>query len=478
MLHENMTSLIRLAMLLMQKEIQSPNFSCNEIDVIVDSISPMKRIPQKSSISDELTPRSIALSCFGAMIMYIARKRCSESQENSPQLAFHYTSTCKIQRKLCQIESNNKEMFEKVQLSVPSFWNGYMPSDRTTPMKMNNSLREYLFHPSMYDVLSTFLIDASDTILPVGHLNHLNERTKERAIRLFSGIVILQHAKRQTLQSTSTVLIASSNIEQTIATKFFIIVAVLLNYAQEASGGDYKELIYVESLMGATVQFCDALQSFYQNYGDCDPNILVGCMESIRAMWSYYNSFCNEIGCCDLIDFIEARSSKDTNKIKQADRTDYLSGPTSTVFASSAIMYEFVRSYRCSFMACLETVFHFHQKKNVWKNNKESHFLFCIDLVCTLSQDLCSGLNALSGGMTQDLYRYYIQIIEDAVQAALDMSTKSIVQSYNDFDNDLLIDLKGNCLTASNALWNVICAFDMKIPVFKIDTTHLFDASS
>ena len=69
--------------------------------------------------------------------------------------------------------------------------------------------------------------------------------------------------------------------------------------------------------------------------------------------------------------------------------------------------------------------------------------------------------------MAQDLYWYYIQIIEDAVQAALDMSTKSIVQSYNDFDNDLLIDLKGNCLTASNALWNVICAFDMKVPVFK-----------
>lgn len=110
-------------------------------------------------------------------------------------------------------------------------------------------------------------------------------------------------------------------------------------------------------------------------------------------------------------------------------------------------------------MACLETVFHFHfhQKENVWKNNNESHFLFCIDLACTLSQDLCSGLNALSGGMTQDLYRYYIQIIEDAVQAALDMSTKSIGQSYNDIlTTILLIDLKGNCLTASNALWNVI----------------------
>ena len=123
--------------------------------------------------------------------------------------------------------------------------------------------------------------------------------------------------------------------------------------------------------------------------------------------------------------------------------------------------------------------FPFPSKKRTYgKNNKESYFLFCIDLACTFSQDLCSGLNALSGGMAQDLYWYYIQIIEDAVQAALDMSTKSIVQSYNDFDNDLLIDLKGNCLTASNALWNVICAFDMKIPVFKIDTTHLFDASS
>ncbi len=469
----DLNSLTMIAVQLVQYEskflfnmIELP-FSSDEIDALV----PIKRIPQKASSGNESIPslRSIALSCVGAVITYLTQSAFNNHDMwNTSQYLDSLIYQKKIREKefecfrdLMEIGQNNK---------VQQNWHEYLNPKVMTIQVEQSSSSLLMPNPSTYDCLVNILIKTSGTVFPKDSQSHFNSRSVERMLRLLSSIGLLTDAKQRNLQSNLMYppkLHGEANV--TNITKFFVFAVETLNVLLEGRLNESKELSWLISLLNAMMNYCDVMQNFFESVGECHNSTFVSHIEAIQAMWSFYNSCCNEIKSCELIDYIEAHigeqslcSDDATTSTNHQNSLD--SASLNGTFATVEKIYYFIRKFRYSFISCFNSVFQFHEKQNIWKNNKDNYFVFCVDVACTLTHDLSSGLNGVSGGITRTLYQCYIQTIEEAVQSCLQNTIDNVGQPCQDFDYDLLSDMKSNCTTAITSLWNVIHVFNIKHP--------------
>lgn len=457
-LHTDVPSLIMIATLLTQyrpSEWSNQNFTVEEIDALV----PIKRIPQLSVENDnKATLRSIALACVGAIIVYVKH----DSPNIDSRIAFQNMDTSTLQEKICKLElSAIDNIVHSGKLLSPQAWYDYCNIQVQKSQTDQKPKTLQSFTHTTFDCLMGMLMNACDTILPIDHQFDVHDRTIDRMLSLLASIGSLQHVHHEYLQSSSVdTLHLSQNIlcRTTIVKNFFLHSIDAFKHILKEKNNESKGLNRIELLVQALTDFCNSMQSYDERYNCCDENFFINQIESIQAMWSFYVSCCNEIKCCDLIDFIEARSES------------YLADTSSTdeVFASTESIYEFIRKYRSAFISCFGNYFQFLEINGVWKRNEGRYFLFCMQCACILPQDLSSSMSGLGGGITRHLYRCYVQIVEDAVKACQEISTLSVVRTCVDIDNDLFQYLNDNCVSASAAIWKVACEIEMKAPfVFK-----------
>ena len=438
---------------------QSKNVSLDEIEKLVT----LKRRPQETVSESYPSLRSIALTCLGAIIKYISQSHSdNEDYFEYPHASQYIEHLCKMEIK--QIDNTMRcHGFE-----APSYHNTYLNPNishisHPRAEKLSSSFK---FHPSVYDDLGKLLMDASETVRPKDEQTHLREKNVDSIISLLTYSSALKYVKNQSIKSTSIQRMQTfDQCDTTNVTRFFQYAMETMKYITKGSRINTEELHRMETLLNVIRNYCDSVQNCHHLQLETNEKTFISHIESIQAIWCFYNECCNEMKCCDLIDFIEVRSGRHhSNILRESHQNNSQEFPLHDELKSTEKIYDFIRKYRLSLISCLGSTLQYHQKQNIWKNNKSSFFLFCADVTFTLTLDLGAALNGVSGGMTRSLYRSYIQTIEDAVLVTLQTSIDSSMQSSGDFDINLLSDLKTNCMYALTVLWNVVEAIEVKNP--------------
>jgi hypothetical protein len=325
-------------------------------------------------------------------------------------------------------------------------------------------------HNYIYDLIIKMLLDGANATNCIDEWN-IHQRSFDRFVCLLKLIGALQDSKKLDLESRSQILLSANGVNTQNIINFLRHISKAIAWSTNITDNNIKIIDQVKSLINSLKVFCDSLIPIWKNdnFEGFNQEELVHNNECIRAMWAFYSSCCSEIACCNLVDLIEDKSLVEPHDDGKniSDKYQCDSSIQKAPFVSIEEIYEYMRQYRFSFVSSFATLLQFHVKNRLWgKHNEENFFLLYIDIACCIIQDMKSGLNAISGGITQSLYRRYLQIVTDVVQAALEislqLSSTNALQSYTGISTDILYNLKLDCTTATDTLFDIICITEMK----------------
>lgn len=460
----DITCLLKLSLVFMKKMNTRQSLNTEEKTITTEEIGIFFNPKQFAKMTKEgIDVRLINLVCYRRMIEVVlppttpysisANVSPFASPDTDDETYFDAHSLQELLfDKECQIM---REIIFRISRGNAPFWSEsydvlLSAAFMRFPKSLCDSERAEMLDPAVYDTLSSFMIEMIDEISLSEDRSNVNDRNY-KMIWLVERLTIVQCQKYQ---------YNPYRIDSGSTANYFLNASKILQNVLEIKidhGSTHVILKQLKTFIASIIMFSDTLKSFCREF--CErgvygiPHEGIG---TIQALWVYYNSSCNEIACCRMIDFIESCYTEVSKLSREDAEID--------CFRSSELIYDFVRKHRESCLACFGSLFQLFEQTDAWGNRKDGYFMFCTDLVCLFVIDLCSGFKAMSGGMTKSLYGYYVQTIEDGILAALKIDPFLIVDACGGIENDIFFDWQRNCIAASKDLWDAICTVDIKSP--------------